>query len=73
MDVYVPTKYIDECGREIFVASGLSGDMYGTFWRAPAGGLHRVVSPAMPMVRTRNTAQANLDKWAAKNKLEKVE
>jgi hypothetical protein len=47
--------------------------MYGTFWRAPAGGLHRVVSPAMLMVRTRNSAQANLDAWAAKNKLEKVE
>ena len=65
-------KYLNESGREIFVSTGL-GSEYGTFWRSEMGGLHRVKSPAMPMVPTREEAQANLDAWAAKRGLQLVE
>lgn len=58
-------------GREIFVSKGL-GDNFGTFWRAPSGSLHRVKSPAMPMVATQEKAR-NLDAYAAKNRLKPVD
>ncbi|WP_034631182.1 helix-turn-helix domain-containing protein [Desulfotruncus alcoholivorax] len=58
-------------GREIFISKGL-GNEYGTFWRSPDGGLHRVKSPAMPMVESREEAQSNLNQWAAKKGLQAV-
>lgn len=73
-----PKTYLDQNqGREVFVSKGLWGKdgqtQYGTFWRSPSGGLHRVKSPAMPMVATREEAQANLDAWAEKKGLQLVE
>ena len=65
-------KYIDAQGRVLFVSAGL-GDEYGTFWRSASGGLHRVKSPAMPMVASREEAQRNLDAWAEKKGLKPVE
>lgn len=60
-----PRRYLDDRGRDLFVAS--TGDEYGTFWKTPLlGGMHRVKSPAMPMVKTREEAQANLDAYAEK-------
>lgn len=64
-------SYLQESGREIFVSKGL-GCEYGTFWRSPAGGLHRVKSPEMPMAATREEAQKNLDEWAKKKGLQAV-
>ncbi|WP_114679319.1 helix-turn-helix domain-containing protein, partial [Desulfotruncus alcoholivorax] len=65
-----PKCYIHN-GREIFVSRGL-GSEYGTFWRSSTGGLHRIKSPAMPMVESREEAQSNLDQWAAKKGLQAV-
>ncbi|MHB8182628.1 MAG: ParB/RepB/Spo0J family partition protein [Candidatus Desulforudaceae bacterium] len=62
----------DNKGREIFVSSGLGQDSFGTFYRAPSGGFHRVKSNRMPMVGSEAIARENLDKWAAENKLEEV-
>lgn len=67
-----PRRYLHENGRELFVSNGL-GSEYGTFWRSEKGGLHRVKSPDMPMVATREEAQANLDAWAAKKGLQQVD
>lgn len=72
-----PKTYLDQNqGRELFVSEGLWMDgqalQYGTFWKSPSGGLHRVKSPAMPMVATREEAQANLDAWAEKKGLKPV-
>jgi|GEM_PF-1591779 len=64
-------SYLHESGREIFVTKGL-GCEYGTFWRSPTGGLHRVKSPAMPMAATREEAQKNLNEWAKKKGLQAV-
>ena len=65
-------RYLDERGREIFVSTGL-GSEYGTFWCSEKGGLHRVKSPAMPMMSSQEEAQANLDAWAAKKGLQPVD
>ncbi|TEB13390.1 ParB/RepB/Spo0J family partition protein [Pelotomaculum propionicicum] len=62
-------SYIDESGKEVFASDGIGGETFGTFWRSPSGGLHRVKSPAMPMVATREEAQKNLDAWAEKKGL----
>jgi ParB/RepB/Spo0J family partition protein len=66
-----PKRYLDDQGRELFVSTGL-GDEFGTFWRSTSGGLHRVKSPSMPMVPTREEAQANLDAYAEKKVLKLV-
>ena len=68
-----PNVYLDEKGRELFVSAGLGGNEYGTFWCSHTGGMHRVKSPAMPMVATREEAQANLDTWAEKKGLHPAE
>lgn len=66
-------SFLDNDDKEIFVSTGLGGDTFGSFRRSPTGGLHRVKSPAMPMVATREEAQANLDAWAKKKGLQPVE
>ncbi len=66
-----PRSYLDEKGQEIFVSAGL-GDEYGSFRRSPSGGLHRVKSPYMPMVNSKEEAQANLDYWATDKGLQLV-
>lgn len=70
------TNYIYD-GFEIFVSKGLWGGdddrpQYGTFRHSGKGGLHRVKSPAMPMVATAEEAQRNLDAWAVKKGLRVV-
>lgn len=62
-------KYLDKQGNEVFVSAGLGLSQYGTFRRSTAGGLHRVKSPMMPMIGSREEAQKNLDIWAKKNNL----
>ncbi len=66
-------SYLDEKGQEIFVSASSGGETFGSFRRSPSGGLHRVKTPAMPMVDTREEAQANLDAWAKKRDLQSVE
>lgn len=58
--------------RLLFVASGLSGSAWGTYWKSDKGGLHRFKSPSMPVVETRDLAQVNLDAWAKKMGISKV-
>ncbi|OPY62250.1 MAG: Chromosome-partitioning protein Spo0J [Pelotomaculum sp. PtaU1.Bin065] len=77
-DVARAKCYLDDQGRELFVSRGLwFGDnsqvQYGTFWRNHTGGLHRVKSPAMPMVASEEEAQKNLDVWAEKKGFKLVE
>lgn len=57
--------YITEDGRELFVYE-ISPGVWGTFWRSDNKSLHRIVTPAMPNVATREEAQENLDQWANK-------
>ncbi|MBV4415120.1 hypothetical protein KM792_13755 [Clostridium tyrobutyricum] len=64
-------NYLDKKGNEIFVSTGL-GSQYGTFRKSKNGGLHRVKSPAMPMISSKDEAQKNLDLWAEKNSLELI-
>lgn len=64
-------RYLDKKGRELFVSKGL-GDEFGIFWKSPTGGLHRVKSPAMPMVTTAKEAQAHLDNYAKAKGLKPV-
>jgi hypothetical protein len=65
-----PTEYIHAVFGVIFVNAGLDSDTFGTFRRKPTGSLKRVVSKDMPKVVDRNEAQDNLDRWAAKHKLD---
>lgn len=62
-------SYIDKKGDEIFVSSGLGDDKYGSFRKSKYGGLHRVKSPAMPMVSSKIEAEKNLRLWAQKKGL----
>lgn len=65
-------NYIDKNGKVIFISQGLSANEYGSFRKSESGGLHRVKSPMMPMVNSREQAQKNLDLWAQKNQLRKI-
>lgn len=61
--------YIDDKGRKLFVSAGLGGNEYGTFYSNNNNiSLHRVKSPSMPMVKSFDEAQNNLDTYAEKNK-----
>jgi hypothetical protein len=51
---------------DMVVAAGLGGNTFGTFRVKPNGSLSRVSSPAMPMVKTREEAEANLAKYREK-------
>lgn len=65
--------WLAQDGKPLFVHCGISGGTsWGTFHRKASGSLKRVVSQAMPMVSDRGQAQANLDKWARKHKLQEV-
>ena len=60
-------EYIDQKGRKLFVSSGISGgDMWGTFFRKPTGSLKRITSKFLPMRRSKQAAQADLDQYAQK-------
>lgn len=50
----------------LIVATGLSGTEWGVFRRSASGGLHRVKSPALPMVATREEAERNLAAYLVK-------
>ena len=45
------------------------GEYFFTGWRSD-GGFHRVSSPALPVRKTLEEAQADLDAWAKKKGLE---
>lgn len=57
---------------EIFVAAGLGGDTYGTFYRKPNGSLKRITSSNLPMRDLPENAQADLDAYAEKRGLKLV-
>jgi hypothetical protein len=57
-----------ESERVIFVSQGL-GKEYGSFYRKATSksvGMHRLKSPALPMVPDRNQAEADLKAYAEK-------
>ena len=69
-----PGRYKQEDGTILFVSDGISnGDLWGTFYRKANGSLKRVTSASLPMVSSRDQAQTDLDKWATRKKLPKVE
>lgn len=70
VEVLESASYLDANGVVIFVHNGISDNAYGTFRRKENGSLQRVKSPDMPMVDSRNVAQANLNAYAAKHGLE---
>lgn len=67
-----PRVYKDNMCRELFVSNGPSDIGYGTFWSNHVGDIHWAKDPDMPMVGTREEAQANLDAWAEKRGLQPV-
>gem|GEM_PF-3917795 len=69
---FLDRRYLDEKGREIFISESLSSGTFGAFRQSSSGGLHRVKSPAMPMVDTKEEAQRNLDAWAKEKGLKLV-
>lgn len=56
-------------GKVIEAHQGL-GKYFFTCWRSSDGGLHRVSSPALPVRKTLEEAQADLYAWAKKKGLE---
>ena len=54
-------KFRDKTGRIMFVSAGLGKAEYGTFYRKSPNhtGMHRVKSPAMPMMPSRDEAERN--------------
>lgn len=66
-------KYLMADGRELFVTDGFSeGRTWFTAYKAPTGSTRRYKSPALPCRRTREEAQANLDKYAQVKGLQAV-
>lgn len=68
------TAYRDHQGRILFVHCGISGGRtWGTYYRRSSNALRRFVSPALRLRETREQAQADLDAYAKKMGLTKVE
>ena len=61
--------YLDKKGRLIFVAVGIGGRTWGTFYRKEGPGVHRVKSPHLPMRPTRELAESDLFRYSRKNNL----
>lgn len=59
------TTYTDDQGREVVADRGI-GDKWGVFRKKPNGSLERVKSSELPMVGSREEAQASLDAYAQK-------
>lgn len=60
-------------GRILFVHDGISdGRTFATFWRPRPWTLRRFKSPHLPLRKTREEAQADLDRYAAEHGLPEV-
>lgn len=58
-------RYIDELGRVLFVADGISGGKWwATYYRKPSGSLKRLASKFLPLRESRLAAEADLRLWA---------
>jgi hypothetical protein len=60
------TVWTDENGRGVFVDSGLGGRNFMSFRRSARGGLHRVKSKFLPLRKTFDEAQTDLNLYAQK-------
>ena len=61
-------------GETLLVTAGISGGgCWFTARRGHSGALHRVKSPYLPLRDTRADAQVDLDAYAERHKLERVE
>ena len=70
----VPMKrYHYKVGKIIETGPGLGERYFFTRWQTESGGYHRVNSPDLPVRKTLEEAQADLDAWAAKKGLREVE
>lgn len=72
------SHYRDKRGRLLFVDRGISGAFgcpvtWATYWRKPSGNLKRVVSRHLPPRSGAELAQADLDWYARRHKLEAIE
>jgi hypothetical protein len=64
-------RYLDPQGRELFVSDGIGGGKaFFTCYRRPTGSLKRYVSPELAVRPTEAEAQADLDRFARKRRLE---
>jgi hypothetical protein len=64
-------RYLDPKGRELFVSTGISGGKaFFTCYRRPTGSLRRYVSAELAVRPTEAGAQADLDQFARKRRLE---
>lgn len=63
---YIDVRYVDNMGREVFVAAGIGGVTFGTFCRRPSGAIKRVRSSKLPMRQNRSEAEADLIRHATK-------
>lgn len=62
----MPKEYYDDNGALVFVSSGISG---GDKWmtvrqKKPTSGTHRIKSPKLPLRKTQEEAQQDLDAYA---------
>jgi len=66
------TSYRDFQDRILFVSDGIShGTTWMTVYQKPSGALKRVVSKFLPLRKTREEAQADLDRFAKARGLER--
>lgn len=66
-------RYHYKGDKTIEAGPGLGERYFFTRWLTKDGGYHRVNSPALPVRKTLEEAQADLDDWAAKKGLKEVE
>jgi hypothetical protein len=72
------TTYTTASGKVLLVCAGLGGDTFAAYERKPNGALKRLVSPALPVRKTRDEAQRDfeawvIDRWRRGTKAEKID
>jgi hemolysin-activating ACP:hemolysin acyltransferase len=68
------TQYRLNAERVLFVSDGISGGRtWFTAWRKPSGSSRRFITPHLPQRKTRDEAQADLDRFALARRLKAVE
>lgn len=66
------TQYELPDGRVVFASAGLGQDVFMSFTRRESGGLQRYISKALPVRKSLNEAQKDLDSYAKTKKLKPV-
>lgn len=64
--------YKDKQGREIFISQGI-GEVWASYFRKQSGALKRIKSKYLPLRNTDDEAQKDLDAYAKKHNLTKID